>query len=192
MPTPLPNHFDAVRDSVVDGVALQSRCAGAMQEHLRSNELAAYPSAHALIDRASLCLTDCASQFNDELVSLPSAVVASSAEALDAEPAGHGTSALASSRSWPTSKMLGENYVALSAVAVSLSMIHALATARRADTVANVAERQLSQIATLVVSVSREIPRVVVAESARREPLGASPNAAERSLDVIQAAWRRA
>jgi hypothetical protein len=73
-------------------------------------------------------------------------------------------------RKHPVSRMLRDDYTALSLAATGYSMLYTTALAVRDQPVANVALRHLQSITPLVMSLSKIIPGVVVKELAEDDP----------------------
>lgn len=73
-------------------------------------------------------------------------------------------------RKHPVSRMLRDDYTALSLTATAYSMLYTTALAMRELAIANVALRHLREVTPLVMELSALIPRIVVKELAEDDP----------------------
>ncbi len=90
-------------------------------------------------------------------------------------------------RNDPISKMLRDDYAALSMLASGYTMLHTAALTYEKDELAEFAQKSLERIAQLITETSKVIPFVVADELS-----GDNQNAneiAEKSLEITQKAW---
>ncbi|GEP46464.1 hypothetical protein [Brevifollis gellanilyticus] len=93
-------------------------------------------------------------------------------------------------RTHPVSRMLRDDYVALSLAVEGYSMLHTTALALGHTRVAALAERHMREITPQVMRLAKAIPPVVVAELAKDFP-ELDPSAANRGAVACQEAWRQ-
>lgn len=67
-------------------------------------------------------------------------------------------------RTDPVSKMLRDDYTALSLAAISQTMLHTTGLALKSQRTADLAQQQLLDISPIIVEISEAMPRVVVPE----------------------------
>ena len=91
-------------------------------------------------------------------------------------------------RKHPVSRMLRDDYTALSLASVGYSMLYTSALALRDPALANVALRHLREKAPLVIELSDVIPRVVVQEIEAGNP-SADASVIETVRSNIRQAW---
>lgn len=91
-------------------------------------------------------------------------------------------------RKHPVSRMLRDDYTALSLAAVGYEMLHTTALALRDLPVANVALRHLREVTPLIVELTQLIPGVVVREISEDHP-DADASAADIARRNAVAAW---
>jgi hypothetical protein len=91
-------------------------------------------------------------------------------------------------RKHPVSRMLRDDYTALSLAATGYSMLYTTALAVRDQPVANVALRHLQSITPLVMSLSKIIPGVVVKELAEDDP-SIDTSVVELAQQKTEEAW---
>jgi len=93
-------------------------------------------------------------------------------------------------RKHPVSRMLRDDYTALSLAVEGYSMLHTTALALRDPRVAALAESHMREIAPHVMRLAQAIPAVVVAELADDFP-ELDRSASERGAAACKAAWTR-
>lgn len=91
-------------------------------------------------------------------------------------------------RKHPVSRMLRDDYSALSLASTAYSMLYTTAIALRHDQVAAVAKRGQCQVAPLVTELSHLIPAVVVAELAIDHP-SLNHSAIDEAREATRSAW---
>ncbi|MES2597614.1 MAG: hypothetical protein V4662_19865 [Verrucomicrobiota bacterium] len=93
-------------------------------------------------------------------------------------------------RKHPVSRMLRDDYTALSLAVEGYSMLHTTALALRDPRVAALAERHMTEITPHVMRLAQAIPAVVISELAEDFP-GLERSAADQGAAANQAAWRQ-
>lgn len=87
------------------------------------------------------------------------------------------------------SKMLRDDYTALSLATVSLTMMHTTGLALKSQRTAEIAKQQLLAISPIIVEISEVLPRVVVPELMDAGEV-VDPGVAEQSIRETQEAWK--
>ena len=103
---------------------------------------------------------------------------------------GAGAAAVNSVRKTKVSKSLRDDYTALSLASISYTMLNATALGLGDQAVATLAERHLSQIAPIIIRISKAIPAVVLQEL-RDDGESVRVSAAELSAQTTHAAWQQ-
>lgn len=88
------------------------------------------------------------------------------------------------------SKMLRDDYTALSLAAISYTMLHTTGLALAAAETADIALGHLQHWTPLIVNISEVIPLVVAKELAE-DPGQVSPNIGQQAVRNTQTAWSR-
>jgi hypothetical protein len=88
------------------------------------------------------------------------------------------------------SKMLRDDYTALSLAAVSYTMLHTAALAFKENAAAELARRHLQDWTPLIVEISEVIPAVIVKEL-ELDSMAIEPNVAAEALKNTHEAWTR-
>ncbi|MDB6174493.1 MAG: hypothetical protein JWL59_3804 [Chthoniobacteraceae bacterium] len=91
-------------------------------------------------------------------------------------------------RKHPISRMLRDDYVALSLTATAYSMLYTTALAVRDVKIAVAALENLENVTPLIMELTRMIPRVVLKELAEDDP-NVDHSAAETAVSATIAAW---
>ena len=89
----------------------------------------------------------------------------------------------------PVSRMLRDDYIALSTAIVCYEMLHTTALAVEDEAVAAMALDHLRDYAPLVMAISETIPFAVIEELSREGKVPASHSAAEQSVQNTREAW---
>jgi hypothetical protein len=89
----------------------------------------------------------------------------------------------------PVSRMLRDDYIALSTAIVCYEMLHTTALAAGHEATAELALAHLKDFAPLVMAISELVPHAVVEELSRQGKLPAAHEAAERAVENTRQAW---
>lgn len=93
-------------------------------------------------------------------------------------------------RKHPVSRMLRDDYVALSLASVAYGMLYTTALAFDDDAIADAALENLNEINPQIMEVTKLIPAVVVSELSESSPV--TEDAADIALEAIEASWQEA
>jgi hypothetical protein len=94
-------------------------------------------------------------------------------------------------RKHPVSRMLRDDYTALSLASIAYSMLHTTGLAHRELPIANVALRHLREIAPLIMELGKVIPGAVVRELAE-DDASVDPTVTQLARDNTLSAWAEA
>ena len=89
----------------------------------------------------------------------------------------------------PVSRMLRDDYIAISTAIVCYEMLHTTALACGNETTAQLALAHLKDFAPLVMALSETLPHAVVEELSREGKLPGDRTAAERAVQNTREAW---
>jgi len=180
---------ELLRTHVRDMLAVESEIHGAFRRQERDRRLRHDPDARALVarieetvDRHLLDLKGCLRRMGGEesrLKNALGAVLGTAAGFYDRMRADD-----------PISRMLRDDYIALSTAIVCYEMLHATALAAGDEEVAALALRHVEDYAPLVMGISDLLPHAIVRELAREGKL--PPNrddAATRAVVNTRRAW---
>ncbi|HEU5015942.1 MAG TPA: hypothetical protein VFT66_25690 [Roseiflexaceae bacterium] len=92
-------------------------------------------------------------------------------------------------RTDPVSKMLRDDYTALSLAAISLTLLNTTGLALKSQRTADLAVQQLQDISPIIVEISEVIPKVVVPELMDAGKV-VDAGVAEQSIKATQKAWK--
>ena len=93
-------------------------------------------------------------------------------------------------RSDAMSKMLRDDYTALSMITIGYTMLHTHALAEEDDLLAELTQKQLSDCTNMITEISKVVP-LVVAEEVIDDPKRAK-EIGQKALDNTQSAWKPA
>ncbi|MGE5596617.1 MAG: hypothetical protein ACM3S1_11360 [Hyphomicrobiales bacterium] len=178
-----------LRRHLSDMIALDTEVLNAVRRQLKSSQLDSYPEALAIAEEIERTLESHLEKLDEELEAMGGA----SQSALKSVAAGAiGMTALVIDRlrTEPVSRMIRDDYVALSLVAISYSMLHTTALSMGAQTLADAAQLCLEQTTPLVVRISDEMPRIVALELERSQ-VPMQPEAGEAGEEHAHEAWQQ-
>lgn len=89
----------------------------------------------------------------------------------------------------PVSRMLRDDYIALSTAVVCYEMLHVTALAAGEQKTADLALEHLKEYAPLVIAITETLPHALVEEMGREGKLNIDHQAAERAVRNTKAAW---
>lgn len=92
-------------------------------------------------------------------------------------------------REHTVSRMMRDNYTALSLVAMSYTMYHTFGLAIKEQKVADLAEQHLRAITPLLVEISKQLPVIVADEVAKENNFPVDTTVADQAVRTTQQAW---
>lgn len=182
----------SVRRAAVDAIAVLRTARASLDSSRGTVALAAYPEVAAALDDErgvrekiegdlSVALQDLGPVDVDQ-------AVARSLGLLTDRSAG-----LASQMpSWPVSRVVKEQVLVLSSMALAITTLHALSLARGVETLAETTRNQLETVAAATQRFNELLPAVTVQEASAREPVASQPDAKGRAVRQTRLAWKRA
>lgn len=92
-------------------------------------------------------------------------------------------------RDYPVSRMLRDDYAALSLAAMSYTAMHSFGLAIRENQIADLALKHLEELTPIVIEVSRLLPQLVIAEVGDRLNQQIDAAAVQAAVSNTQRAW---
>jgi len=177
---------DALRQYVSDMLATEKHIREAVERQQEDESVKPQAQAYQLVNRIASTMQ----QHVDELERQGEALQGSSTSMKDAVTSVLGTAAglYDKVRTKQTSRMLRDDYTALSLAAISYTMLHTTSQALHDSSTATLALRHLKDITPLITEISRIIPEVVASELTEDFPNLSLGSAAE-SIRQTQEAW---
>jgi hypothetical protein len=176
-----------LRHHVSDMLALDRHILSAVERQLMDTDAASYANVRELLESTRDMMGIQISRLERELellggdLSTPIKSAVSSA-------AGSALGLLDRVRHAHVSRMIRDNYTALSLASVSYSMLHTTALALKSHRTAEMAQQCLMDITPLIVRYSEQIPVIVVNEMAR-DSLPVDVTVSQEAVDNTQRAW---
>lgn len=187
--TTSPEQTDNLRMYVNDTAAMAKHIEGAFDQQRQDNDVQNHTAAHQLITRMHSILAAQRVTMEKYAEEAGGGVGAALKEAVTTL-----TGALAGLygkvRKHPLSRILRDNYTALSLACVAYEMLHATALGLRQKALADTALRHLRELTPLIVAITAIIPDVVLEELARDDAsidLSVAKQARENAIE----AWRQ-
>jgi ferritin-like metal-binding protein YciE len=174
---------------VSDTLALERCIFEAMDRQAGDAKLRAHPELHQLVDRARRILQLHLNALDEHLKMLGGKSTASVKETLTMI-AGMAAGMIDKIRVNPVSKMLRDDYAALSFAAISYTMLHTTGLALKHEGTAELARKHLQDITPLIVEISQRIPEIVISELSE-DTYSVDATAAEEARRNSQQAWSR-
>lgn len=175
---------------VHDMLALIQGMVGALDMQLASSDLPRHQKAHALVTEARTTLDQQVLRLTELLAQLhwdgPS-MVKSAASSVGGRTAG----IFGRMRTNEVSRMMRDDYTALSLASISYTMLHTTGLSLHNDAVAALAQRHLGEITPLVMRFGEVVPGVVVRELAR-EVLPVDVDVSRDAVEHTRQAWVQA
>jgi len=175
---------------VSDLLALERHLYEALDRQAGDSAVLDYPQAKALIDRLHTVAKTHRDGLDVHLRALGSGHPAATLKEALTTVLGMAAGVLDKVRPYSISKMLRDDYTALSMAAISYTMLHTAALGFKETATAELARQHLQDWTPLIVEISETIPSVVVREF-ERDSLAVDPSAVSEGLKNTHAAWRR-
>lgn len=170
-----------------DMLALTRHMTAALEKQLESTKLLRFNDARSFVQRAHDVLESQSSSIARELESV-GGDGASSLKSAMTSVTGTATGLLGRVRPESVSRTLRDDYTALSFASISYSMLHTTALSLHNQSVAQLAQQHLKELAGLVMRLSDEVPKAVVNELAR-EALPVDVTVGAEAVEHAQQAW---
>ena len=190
MPEPEEQSETELQRHVGDMLALIQGMVSAFDTQLASSDLPRHQKAQALVSEARATLESQALALAELLEKLhwegPS-MVKSAASSVSGRTAG----IFGRMRTNEVSRMIRDDYTALSLASISYTMLHTTGLSLHNDAVAELAQRHLGEITPLVMRFGEAVPGVVVRELAR-EVLPVDVDVSRDAVEHTRQAWVQA
>ncbi|HNP71298.1 MAG TPA: hypothetical protein PLO33_05600 [Kouleothrix sp.] len=180
---------DILQQYVSDMIALDKHIVEAVERQLNDERLDTYPGARQLVGTIKRTLTAQVDGLQQQLASVGGEASGPVKETLSAV-AGVAAGLYDKVRHDPVSKMLRDDYTALSLASVGYTMLHTTGLALKHTGIANMAVASLKELTPLVVDISKLLPMLVVKDLAGEE-VSLDESAGPAAVRNTQAAWGR-
>ena len=174
---------------VSDLLALERHLYEAVDRQAADSSVLDYPQAKALVERLHSTARTHRDNLDVHLRALGGHSTSAVKEALTSV-LGMAAGVLDKVRPYAVSKMLRDDYTALSMAAISYTMLHTAALAFKENATAELSRKHLQDWTPLIVDISEAIPFIVVREL-ERDSLAVEPNVASEALKNTHGAWTR-
>lgn len=158
-----PDAKSTLATYVSDMLALERHIAAPIESQAKSGDHQSYAAAYELITRIK-STTDQHIQALEARLATLGGDGSSGIKTAWAQIIGGGAAAINAARSTKVSKSLRDDSTALSLEAISYTMLHATAMGLGDQETAALAKRHLDDVAPIIVSISREMPAIVLQE----------------------------
>jgi len=182
-----PSQPDILRPYLSDLVALEKTILEAVEKQRADERVQADPRTAALVERI-YSTTSVRLRTVEEHAAAFGAEKAAAIKGAVASVAGTVAGVYDLLRKHPVSRMLRDDYTALSLSAIGHSMLHTTGLTLRDLPIANIGLRHLREIAPLIMELSDVIPAVVVRELVEDDPM-LDPTVAEVARENVRNAW---
>ena len=181
--------LDTLQQYVSDMLALERHIHDAVRRQRDNEKVQSQTEAHRLISRIEAQLDEHIEHLEKHLESLGGDPTSPVKEAVSAV-AGTVAGLYAQVRDEKVSKMLRDDYTALSLAAVSYTMLHTTGLALTDQNTADIALKHLKHWTPIVVDISETVP-LVVAQELGEEMAGTDSSAGREAIKNTQIAWSR-
>ena len=152
---------DILQQYVSDMIALDKHILEAVEGQLDDKHLDNYPGARAVVSSIKSTLTSHVDGLKTQVESVGGEASGPVKNAVSTI-AGVAAGLYDKVRHDPVSKMLRDDYTALSLTAISYTMLHTTGLALQNQPIADLAQRYLKDITPIIIDISQVIPGVVV------------------------------
>ncbi|MBN8418671.1 MAG: hypothetical protein J0L73_07150 [Verrucomicrobia bacterium] len=185
--TTSPTQSENLHMYVNDTAAMAKHIENAFAQQCKDADVRSHIAAHQLIEKMHSTLAAQRAEMERQAHALSSGVGAALKEAVT-----NLTGALAGLygqvRKHPISRILRDNYTALSLACVSYEMLHTTALGLGEKTVADVALRHLGELTPYIMALTNIIPEVVLVELAKDDP-AIDVSVAKKAVENTLGAW---
>jgi hypothetical protein len=152
---------EILQQYVSDMIALDEHIHEAIKRQIEDDRLKQFPEASKVVNTIHRTLDTHIAGLKGQVKSLGGEASGPIKEAVSAV-AGVAAGLYDKVRHDPVSKMLRDDYTALSLTAISYTMLHTTGLALQNQTVADLAQRYLKDITPIIIDISQVIPGVVI------------------------------
>ena len=178
---------DILQQYVSDMVALDEHIHEAIKRQIDDDRMKQFPEASKVVNTLHTTLDTHIDGLKVQLKSLGGEASGPVKEAVSAV-AGIAAGLYDKVRHDPVSKMLRDDYTALSLAAISYTMLHTTALALQNQPLADLAQRYLKDVTPIIIEISQVVPGVVVKDLEDNEVL-IDRAVGQEAVRKTQAAW---
>lgn len=180
---------DILQQYVSDMIALDNHIIEAVERQLEDERVDAYPGTRPIIMSIKTALKTQVDGLQQQLASVGGEATGPIKSAISSI-AGVAAGLYDKVRHDPVSKMLRDDYTALSLASISYTMLHTTGLALKHTGIANMAVRALKELAPLVIEISEIMPHLVVQDLSEEE-VSIDESIARQAVTNTQEAWSR-
>lgn len=177
-----------LRPFVADMAAVEKHILEAVERQLGDDDTKKFPEVLRLLQRVESTLRRNVQALENQLQSFPGGSVAGAVKETVTGVLGVFAGLYDKVRREPVSRNLRDDYTALNLAAVSCTMLHTSALALHHQPTADLALRNLRELAPLIMELNEVIPQVVVRELTE-EGKAYDASLAQRAVRATQEAW---
>jgi len=178
---------DILQQYVSDMIALDQHIIEAVERQLGDERLGDYPGAREVVGSIKRTLAAQVGGLEQQLKNFGGDATGPVKGAISAV-AGMAAGLYDKVRQDPVSKMLRDDYTALSLASISYTMLHTTGLALKHDGVASAGQRYLKELTPIVVELSKVIPPIVVKDLADEDTL-IDISVGQQAVRNTQQAW---
>lgn len=185
----MSNRTDTLQQYVSDMLALERHIHDAVRRQRDNDKVQDNSQAHSIISRVEAQLDEHIEHLEKHLESLggdPTSTIKEAVSAVTGAVAGLYDQV----RDEKVSKMLRDDYTALSLAAISYTMLHTTGLSLTDQNTADISLKHLKHWTPIVVDISEAIP-LVVAQELSEEMAGTDTRAGSEAVKNTQVAWSR-
>lgn len=180
---------DILQQYVSDMIALNKHILEAVERQLEGDYLDKYPGTRPVVNSIKTALTKHVSGLTTQVESVGGEASGPVKDAVSTI-AGVAAGLYDKVRHDPVSKMLRDDYTALSLASISYTMLHTTGLALKHDAIADTAVRYLKDLTPIVVEISKIMPKIVVKDLADEE-VSIDASVGGQAVSNTQEAWSR-
>ena len=179
---------EAIRKHLSDMLAVESHIKEAVERQLEEDEVLKHSEATALLQKISLTVSTHCEKLEAVSEAYGGDLQAQIKQTIT-ELVGAVAGLYNKVRQHELSRMLRDNYTALSLSAMSYTSMHAFGLAIREPQIAALAQQHLHDLTPLMVELSKVLPDVVVLEVAEESDFEVDVTVGQQAVDNTQEAW---
>ena len=180
---------DILQQYVSDMIALDKHILEAVERQLEGDYLDKYPGARAVVSSIKTTLSSHVDGLTAQVESVGGEASGPVKDAVSTI-AGVAAGLYDKVRHDPVSKMLRDDYTALSLASISYTMLHTTGLALKHNAIANAAVSNLKDLTPIVVEISKIMPSIVVKDLAD-EDVSINTAVSGQAVSNTQEAWSR-
>lgn len=183
---------ETIRSYIGDLIAVVDHVAEALAKQAGDNDLRRVPRVGGVIDSARLVLVRHQADLQAHVKSMGGASGGGVIKDMLSSAAGVAAGLYGKMRGETVSRIIRDDYTALSFLTACTTMLHTTALALNDTATADMTRRQLNDYPPLIMALSELLPHAVVADLGSDDISVVSPGAADQAAQDAGDAWRRA